>query len=231
MPGRIARGLEIVALSVVWAAVVVGTAVLMMLLPVYTSATSQALGVPATAGLPRADVLRLSFEVRALVSDPRFAPLPATWRGLPAFDTNAVQHLLDVRAVLAAARVGTGLAALVLALYMAVSLARRRAGPLVAGMRGGALLAATLVLAGALVALVDFESFFTWFHSLFFRAGTWTFPADSLLIRLFPERFWEASGAIWAALSLCGAVLLVVAAHLLRAKATSASASLRGNNV
>jgi len=231
MPGRIARALEIGVVSMVWAAAVIGSAVLMMLLPVYTSATSQALGVPASAGLSRADVLRLSSEVRALVSDHAFAPLPATWRGLPAFDRAAVQHLLDVRAVLSAARLATGAAALLLALYVGTCLARRRFGPLVAGMRGGALLVVGIVLAGGLAALGDFESFFVWFHSIFFRAGTWTFPADSLLIRLFPERFWEASGAVWAVLSLLGAVALLVAARLLRARTTGASASRRGNNV
>jgi hypothetical protein len=55
---------------------------------------------------------------------------------------------------------------------------------------------------------------------MFFRAGTWTFPADSLLIRLFPERFWEASGAVLAALSLLGGATLAIAARLLRVNAS-----------
>jgi uncharacterized membrane protein len=55
------------------------------------------------------------------------------------------------------------------------------------------------VLAAAF-ALSDFEWFFSAFHGLFFRAGTWTFPFDSLLIQLFPEPFWAVLGAAWAAL-------------------------------
>ena len=231
MSGRVGRGLEVGVLSVAWAALVIGAAVLTMLLPVYTSAMSQAVGVPATAGLPRADVLRLSSEVRSFVSGATITPLPATWRGQPAFDEAAVSHLLDVRAVLLFARLATGIAALVLTLYVAFCIAAHRTGRLAVGMRVGALLVAAIVVVAALAALVDFESFFVWFHSLFFRAGTWTFPADSLLIRLFPERFWESSGAVLAGLSVFGAGLLAVAAHPLRAGASSASASRRGNNV
>jgi hypothetical protein len=57
------------------------------------------------------------------------------------------------------------------------------------------------------------------------------FPADSLLIRLFPERFWEVSGAIWAGLALIGAVALAVAARLLRSAAVRLGASRTANNV
>jgi integral membrane protein (TIGR01906 family) len=217
---QVARWGEVTAVSMVWAAAVVGSAVLLMLLPVYTSAASQALGIPATAGLSRSDALRLSSQVRSLVSDSRFAPLPATWRGRPGFDEPAVEHLLDVRAVLHVARIVTGAAALVLALYVAYCLARRRTRRLRAGMLGGALLVVALVVISAIVALGDFDAFFAWFHSLFFRAGTWTFPADSLLIRLFPERFWEASGAVLAALSLLGGATLAIAARLLRVNAS-----------
>ena len=53
---------------------------------------------------------------------------------------------------------------------------------------------------------------FTTFHGVFFAAGTWTFPSDSLLIRLFPESFWIAAAAAWAALVVLGALVLWLAA-------------------
>ena len=43
-------------------------------------------------------------------------------------------------------------------------------------------------------------AFFSAFHGLFFAEGTWTFPSDSVLIRLFPESFWTMAGVTWAAL-------------------------------
>jgi len=36
----------------------------------------------------------------------------------------------------------------------------------------------------------NFSSLFTKFHNLFFKVGTWSFPAESKLITLLPEEFW-----------------------------------------
>ena len=72
-----------------------------------------------------------------------------------------------------------------------------------------------VVVLGAASAFVDFDTFFAAFHGLFFRSGTWTFPYDSMLIRLFPERFWIASGVAWATLTGAGAAVLLVAAKVL----------------
>jgi uncharacterized protein DUF1461 len=192
---------------------------------------TQVLDVPATAGLPPADVIRLSGQVRALVADATYAPLPSEWNGAPAFDASAVSHLLDVRGVISAARLATGVSALLLALYVAWSIARRRFDALWAGLRAAAALLALSVAAAVVAAFSDFGWLFTAFHGLFFAGGTWTFPADSLLIRLFPERFWAASGAAWGALALAGAALLLVAARLLRATAARLNASRTANNV
>ena len=64
---------------------------------------------------------------------------------------------------------------------MAVRIGRRALGrTLIAG--GGLVLAAFCAL-GAWAA-IDFDGLFAAFHSLFFQAGTWTFPYDSLLITL-----------------------------------------------
>ena len=66
-------------------------------------------------------------------------------------------------------------------------------------LKVGAAVSAVFVLLAAAAAVLDFSAFFTAFHGLFFEAGTWTFPYDSLLIRLFPESFWVAAGVGWAA--------------------------------
>jgi integral membrane protein (TIGR01906 family) len=228
---RAGRVAEVAVAAIAWALLVIGSAVMALTVPVYTSALTQALGVPRTAGLSYADVVRLSGQVRALVADSDYDPLPASWRGAPAFDAGAVSHLLDVRAVIALARLTTGILALVLATYVAFCVGKRRFAELAGGMRAGAVAAGAFVVLAALAATVDFESFFTAFHGLFFAAGTWTFPADSLLIRLFPERFWMAAGASWAGLIALGAGVLLVAAALVRRAATRLDASRTANNV
>jgi integral membrane protein (TIGR01906 family) len=196
--------------AALWVVLCVGSAALALTVPVYTSALVQALGVPASSGLSVADTVHLSGAVRELVSDTKYDPLPSTWKGQPAFDAAAVSHLRDVRSVISGARLATGAAALLLAAYVSVCLAWHRSDRLRVGMLAAAwaLVVAVVLAAGA--AFADFEALFASFHSLFFASGTWTFPADSMLIRLFPEPFWIASGACWAALVLVAAALLTL---------------------
>jgi integral membrane protein (TIGR01906 family) len=226
--GRLA---ETAVAAILWATVAGGTAVVALTLPAYTSTMSRALDIPRTAGLPVADVARLSDSVRALVADPDYDPLPSSWAGLPAFDESAVSHLLDVRGVIALARTATGIAALLLATWVAYCVLRRRLGRMRAGMRAGAVLTGALIAFGAIAAMADFSWFFTAFHGLFFASGTWTFPSDSLLIRLFPERFWMASGVAWAVLTAAGAAALLVAAGSVRRAEARDLASRTANNV
>lgn len=225
------RGAEAAAAALLWVVVCVGTSVLALTLPVYTSALTQALGVPASAGLSVDDVVHLSGAARALVADASYASLPATWKGAPAFDEAAVSHLLDVRAVISGARLATGAAAFLLAVYLSVCVALRRFARLRAGMHLAAWALVGAVALAAIAAFWDFEGLFAAFHSLFFASGTWTFPADSMLIRLFPEPFWIASGACWAALVLLSAALLTLAGSRLVPALESLGASRTAENV
>ena len=207
---RLAGIAETVAVAMLWTAVAVGLAALALTIPVYTTMTSRWLGVPATAGLSPADTLRLSGNVRALVSDRGYDPLPSRYRGQAAFDASAVSHLMDVRAVLGGTKAATGAAAALLAVWVGWCVGRKRWRALRRGMVAGGWLTLVAVLLAASAAIIDFEIFFAGFHGLFFKAGTWTFPEDSLLIRLFPERFWATAGLVWGTLSaLIAAALLV----------------------
>jgi integral membrane protein (TIGR01906 family) len=60
--------------------------------------------------------------------------------------------------------------------------------------RGGMVTVVALVVVGVFAA-VAFDAAFTLFHEIFFPGGNWAFPADSLLIRLYPYAFWELSAA------------------------------------
>jgi integral membrane protein (TIGR01906 family) len=148
-----------------------------------------------------------------------------------AFDAAAVSHLLDVRAVIASARLATGITSLLLATYVGFCVGKRRLARLTRGMRVGAVLSVSLLGLALVAALADFSWFFSAFHGVFFASGTWTFPADSLLIRLFPERFWMASGAAWATLLAAGAALLLISAKLVLGSEARLNASRMADNV
>jgi integral membrane protein (TIGR01906 family) len=229
--GTPARLAETALAALLWVVLCVGSAALALTVPVYTSALVQALGVPHSSGLSVADTLHLSGEVRRLVSDTTYDPLPSTWKGQPAFDTAAVSHLHDVRSVISGARLVTGGGALLLAAYVAACLAWRRFDRLRGGMLAAAWTLAIVVVAAVAAASADFEALFARFHSLFFASGTWTFPADSMLIRLFPEPFWIASGACWAALVLGAAALLALVGRRLLQGRDGMSASRTAANV
>lgn len=66
---------------------------------------------------------------------------------------------------------------------------------------------------------IDFNGFFTVFHSLFFAEGTWTFSIDSLLICMYPTSFWISMGAVWLATTLIGCLLCVIAGITLKRQA------------
>jgi integral membrane protein (TIGR01906 family) len=199
--------------GVTWAALVLGLSVTVLTVPVYTSAAVQLLGVPKSAGLSRADTIRLSGAVRSMVADQEYEELPAQWRGEPAFDAAATGHLRDVRQVIMAARLATGIAAGALAAYLGVCVVRRRWRSLAASMRAGAIGIVAVALLSLVAGLADFDVLFGAFHGIFFAAGTWTFPYDSLLIRLFPERFWVVAGTALALLAIAGATILELSAR------------------
>lgn len=123
-------------------------------------------------------------------------------------DPSAISHLDDVRRVI---RVANLVTLLLLVMAAAWAVVGARAGWLCSmarALRISAIILAGFVALALLVALTNFDAFFAAFHSLFFAAGTWTFPSDSLLIRLFPEQFWSSAGGAWG-----GTILLIAAAY------------------
>ncbi|WP_455522035.1 lipoprotein intramolecular transacylase Lit [Senegalimassilia anaerobia] len=122
---------------------------------------------------------------------------------------DAISHLDDVYRVASMAKPALAIMAVLCIAglaHVAVRIGRRALGrTLIAG--GGLVLAAFCAL-GAWAA-IDFDGLFAAFHSLFFQAGTWTFPYDSLLITLYPTAFWMGMGGIWLAVT-CGLSILAV---------------------
>lgn len=212
------RAASIVA-GVLFALAALGVPLLLLSHPAYTSALIVRVDAPALADLRVEEARARAEEVRAFVAGAPDVTLPATLGdGRPAFDESAVSHLDDVRVVLAGARVATVGAMLVAAGWVVWTLRARRERELAFSLTFGAWAVASLAVVAVLVALADFDRFFAGFHAIFFEAGTWQFPADALLIRLFPEPFWVISGAAWGALALAGAVLLGISGRRVGAR-------------
>lgn len=196
--------------------VVVGASVALLTTPLYVRVLVRAVDSAEASGLGEQATLKVAEDVRRFVVDPDAPALPSVIAGVPAFDTAAVEHLVDVRDVMVPARWLT----LGLSLAVAVWVLIRRRTP--AGRKtlanASAAAAAFMFGAAALAAVAgisDFDALFAWFHSLFFAEGTWVFPYEALLIRVFPLPFWIAAGATWGALVLvCAAVLCWFVRHI-----------------
>ncbi len=175
-----------------------GAPLLPLQLPFFTSVLSARYSLAEAAGLPPATMQAIAEDVRVFVVAGE-GELPETVDGRPAFDASAVSHLRDVAEVISAARTLTIALGLGLAVWVVVAVRRGRSGDVGRALLLAALAIAIGVVLALVIAVVDFGAFFSGFHALFFAEGTWTFPYDSLLIRLFPEPFWTAAGLSWAA--------------------------------
>jgi len=210
------RALSAVIAGLALSVLVVGLALLPMLHPAFTQLLAKRYSLVAETGLSRQQILSTAEQVRAFVADSGSDSLPAVVGGRPGFDAAAVSHLRDVRGVLGGAKVVTGVLGLLVAVWLAIAISRKWYSAMSAGFLAGAGFCAMFVLGGVVAGTMNFDSFFAWFHGLFFSAGTWEFPADSLLIQVFPMGFWMAAGMTWGTLVALGGVLLGAVGVLLR---------------
>jgi len=142
-----------------------------------------------------------------LLTDGAFdAPLGDT----PLLSAGERSHLVDVGSLLRVVLVA-GLGGLIV---LALARTRRRAWLRVAIRDGAALIVGGALVAAAAFTLA-FDATFSFFHGLFFAAGTWTFnPATDRLVQLYPQEFWTL-----AALLFCLALaLLSFAAYRMTAR-------------
>lgn len=121
---------------------------------------------------------------------------------------SAVDHLEDCIPVFATSRIMIILSLVFAAVGIILLIARRRRK-----LAGWIMFATPPAVIGIIVALgiwafVDFDSLFGQLHTLFFTGGSWIFPADSLLITLFPESFWMGMGIVWVAVSILACLIV-----------------------
>jgi len=188
------------------AVVAVGVAVAVLSTPPLTRALGARYSMGATViGLSAEDTIDLVERVRSFVVKGPGEGLPVLVAAQPGFDAAAVSHLEDVRGVLRGARIATVLLAIGVVAWVTAMLRAKERALVARALYVGAGFSVGFVALMVLAAATDFGAFFSAFHGLFFKAGTWTFASDSLLIRLFPEPFWVAAGAWWAGLVLVAA--------------------------
>jgi len=208
---------------------VVGVALIPMLHPTFTKLLVQRYSETSQAGLTQAQMLHYAEQVREFVADGDINSLPATVGTRSGFDQAAVSHLRDVRGVLSGARTFTGILAALVVVWLGVETARKRFHTIAWALMAAAGFCLLFVVLGAVAGTMNFDELFRWFHGLFFSAGTWEFPYDSLLIQLFPEGFWIAAGVTWATIVALVGVLLGVGGLMIRhAELHASSAKANG---
>jgi integral membrane protein (TIGR01906 family) len=112
--------------------------------------------------------------------------------GRAAFNERELGHMRDVR-VLFGQIYPLHLIALAIVVGLAIVLGRSAETNAIIprGLQWGSLL--TLGIAALLIVyiLINFNTFFTQFHQVFFEGDTWLFRFDDTLIRLYPVQFWS----------------------------------------
>jgi len=66
-----------------------------------------------------------------------------------------------------------------------------------------------------LIAVLDFDRFFAYFHKPLFEGDSWLFPAGELLVQLFPESYWMFAGGLLAASAVVGGSALLLLSRII----------------
>jgi len=137
------------------------------------------------------------------------APAPGRF-----YTADEVSHMADVRRVFDGAKIliPAGL------FVMAIRLQRARAHSAEAMLRlarDGAIVAGVTVTAVGIVAALAFDQAFLLFHEVFFPQGNFLFdPANSNLLRLYPDWYWQGITIRIGLSFIAVAALVAVAASL-----------------
>lgn len=130
--------------------------------------------------------------------------------GGPLFTEAEVGHMADVKRIML---IGMALAAVLLlvTLIFALLLRRWRPGAVARGFFSAAWVALVLVAALVTLAVLGWQDFFSGVHGVLFAEGSWQFPADSTLIRLYPAQFWmDAAIGVGGLMVLIALLLLII---------------------
>ena len=176
--------------------VILAVALLLLMTPIWTHFALGASGATNSFASP---------EAAYQLSDKTVSEIFVGPGTFSAFAADEAAHMRDVRVVF----YGFMVRATASAGLLAGQVARHPRDPQVwrSVSRGGIWVVVALIVLGIFAAFA-FETAFELFHRIFFPGGNWAFPADSLLITLYPYAFWELSAAAMGVLGI-GAGLIV----------------------
>ncbi len=183
-------------------------------------------GFPASSRFTHEERLRISDSIlhylRGVESVDEMASV-RTDGGQVALRDSEVQHLVDVKGVMDAFFAAHAIA-IALALVACWFLWRSRQKHLLSNtLQHGLWVTAGLILLVIMSSFIDFDSFFTRFHQLFFTADTWLFYETDTLIQLYPILFWiDAIAKIALSIFLEAGLLYALSALLKRLIASKA---------
>jgi len=190
-------------------AVFLPLAALMVVLapPVCQALAQRAIAQNVADPLEQEHLVAVAMAVRDFSVGNDDAAMPAGVDYRYAITADAIEHLLDVRVVFVGAEIACLLLLVILLVLVGLTWRRSKSAALKRPLTIGGLIPLLAALGLGIAVFVDFDAFFTWLHSLFFADGSWTFPADSLLIRALPYNFWLSCAVVWA---LCMAVFCCI---------------------
>lgn len=107
------------------------------------------------------------------------------------YNDRELRHMHDVKIVTRWALNVWVIGGVLVLLAIALLYYYREVDSLRVGLIGGATVTLVILLGLVAYLLINFNTFFTQFHQVFFEGDTWIFLFSDTLIRLFPLRFWQ----------------------------------------
>jgi len=114
---------------------------------------------------------------------------------------NELEHLNDVRVLINRVFLIRDVCLVALVFSFSYFYTSKRTHEFVEIIKDGFLLFIAFIAAIFVFALLSFDRFLILFHQIFFPRGNWAFPANSMLIALFPKEFWLKQTMIFLAIS------------------------------
>lgn len=125
------------------------------------------------------------------------------------------KHMEDVRGLMKKAMITLGIS-LALAIILAVFILIKQKKGILDSLYYGGLATAIITIVSLLILTVAFEQAFTIFHKMLFSNNLWMLPADSTLIRLFPQEFFMDFAKRAGLNSMIISILLIMVGRLKR---------------
>ncbi|MFT4147627.1 MAG: TIGR01906 family membrane protein [Micrococcaceae bacterium] len=144
------------------------------------------------------------------------------------FTANEIAHMSDVKTLMNIAMFGSILFFVVVGILGLFLFRKHNKGGMVRGFFAGSVLTLGIIVVLTFFAKLNWESFFTRFHTLFFPNGNWQFDKDSTLIRLFPNQFWVDAGTWTVVLTAVFAVIFMILSWPTKARRTKIRAARKG---